>query len=181
MAATPYLAPTYFSTFYFPSLVPAQVPILATSSCPYSDRDAYEAILEQLKSTSFFETVQFAGPVDWMPSGSAGTPVATVVPEGWEEFDEVDPAAVLRRVTFRLDLLVRDDEPLGRFKRLTQVEDSARAAIDGSDLGGGCLPALTRLRRASYDRRSLHPEQAVQIDGEFTYLVIPSSSLGMTS
>ena len=178
MGATPYFAPTYFSSFYFPPLVSTQVAPQPTF--PYADRDAYQAILQQLRATQLFEAVLFAGPVDRLPSGLSGSPVATIVPEGWEEFDEVDPGAVLRRVTFLLDLLVRDDDPLARFDRLAQVESSARAAIDGSDLGGGCLPALTRLRRAQYDRRSLHPEQTVRIDGEFTYLVSPLIPNGTT-
>lgn len=164
-----YFAPSYFPPSYFSPLVPS-APVEPTPST-YGDLDAYGAILGLLRGTKSFDAVLFSGPSDRHPAGSGPIAVATVVPEGWEEFDEVDPTVVLRRVNFSIELTVRDGDPLDRFGRLGQLESIARRALDGSDLGGGCLPGLTRLRRGRYDRRSLPPEQAARVDGEFTYLI----------
>jgi hypothetical protein len=86
----------------------------------------------------------------------------------------VDPVAILRRVEFSLSLLVRGDDPFGRFDELGQLEAVVQNAIAGSDLGG-CLPGLTRIRRGRYDQRSLQPEQILTLDGEFTYMIVPNS------
>ena len=43
--------------------------------------------------------------------------------------------------------------------------------INGSDLGGGCLSPLTRVRRGAFDPAAVYPEQRVVLQGEFTYLI----------
>lgn len=180
MATALYFAPTYFAPTYFTSLAPSLVPKPPVPPPPgstegYGDRDAYGAILAALEATGMFESVLFAIPPDRLTLAAAATPLVSLVPQGWEEFDEVDPTSILRRVSFSLHLLVRDDDAFGRAGRLGRLESAAHAALEGSGLGG-CLPALTRLRRAGYDPRSLHPEQAARIDGEFTY-ILGSSTL----
>jgi hypothetical protein len=182
MAASLYFAPTYFAPTYFvplaPSLVP-KPPVPPPGWTPgYDDVQAYEAILAALEATGAFGSVLFAIPPDRLPLAAAATPLVSVVPGGWEEFDDVDPTAILRRVSFSLYLLVRDDDPLGRFGRLVGLDAAAHAALEGSGLGGGCLPALTRLGRARLDPRSLHPEQAARLEGEFTYIIGPSTITG---
>jgi hypothetical protein len=144
----------------------------------YDDLGAYRAILAALDATGAFASVVFAIPPDRLALAAGTTPLVSLVPEGWEEYDDVDPIAILRRVFFSLFVLVRDDDPLSRLGRLAELDTAAHAALAGSSLGGGCLPALTRLRRASLDPRSLHPEQAARIDGEFTYIIDPSTIPG---
>ena len=182
MATSLYFAPTYFAPTYFvaldSSLVPEPpVPVPPGSTPGYDDLAAYRAILAALEATGAFGSVLFAIPPDRLPLGGAATPLVSVVPEGWEEFDDVDPTSILRRVSFSLYLLVRDEDPLARLGRLTGLDAAAHAALEGTGLGG-CLPALTRLRRSRLDPRSLHPEQAARIDGEFTYIIGPSTITG---
>jgi hypothetical protein len=171
MATTFYFAPTYFAPTYFSPYTPVQPTVTPSASAAPGDRDAYAAIMSALDATGAFESVLFASPLDRLTLGAAATPLASIVPEGWEEFDEVDPTFILRRVSFRLELLVRDDDSFARFERLDALESAARGAIDGSGLGGICLPALSRIYRSHYDSRSLSPEQASRLDGEFTYIV----------
>jgi hypothetical protein len=183
MATSLYFAPTYFAPTYFPPLAPSQVPkppvpIPPGSTVGYSDLDAYRAILAALEATGAFASVVFAIPPDRLALAAGATPLVSLVPEGWEEYDDVDPIVILRRVSFSLFLLVRDDDPLSRLSRLVGLDSAAHAALEGSSLGGGCLPALTRLRRASLDPLSLHPEQAARIGGEFTYIIGPSTIPG---
>jgi hypothetical protein len=174
MATSLYFAPTYFSPYFFAPLdAPLAVPPV-TVAMPYGDRDAFKAILSLLKGTGAFERVFFANTLDRNALSPATAPTALLVPGGWEEFDEVDPVAILRRVEFSLSLLVRGDDPFGRFDELGQLEAVVQNAIAGSDLGG-CLPGLTRIRRGRYDQRSLQPEQILTLDGEFTYMIVPNS------
>ncbi len=180
MATSLYFAPTYFAPTYFPPLAPSQVPkppvpIPPGATVGYADVDAYRAILAALEATGAFASVVFAIPPDRLAIAAGATPLVSLVPEGWEEIDDVDPLAILRRVSFSLFLLVRDDDPLSRLGRLAGLDAAAHSAVEGSSLGGCCLPALTRLRRAILDPRSLHPEQVARIDGQFTYIIGPST------
>lgn len=171
---TPFFAPTYFSPYYFPPLVstvgdPTDPPIPAT---PYGDRDAFAAILARLEGTKAFASVLFGAELDRRAIGASTPPMVSLIPGAWEEADEVDPPCLVRRVGFRLVLLVRDDDPLARYEQLARLERAARQAIDGNDLGG-CLPSLTRIRSGAYDDSPLHPEGAARLDGEFSYLIDP--------
>ncbi len=186
MATSLYFAPTYFAPTYFPPLAPSLVPRPPAPTPPgstvgYGDLDAYRAILGALEATGAFASVVFAIPPDRLALAAGATPLVSLVPEGWEEYDDVDPIAILRRVSFSLFLLVRDDDPLSRLSRLVGLDAAAHAALESSSLGGGCLPALTRLRRASLESRSLHPEQVTRINGEFTYIIGPSTNLDVNS
>jgi hypothetical protein len=179
--STLYYAPTYFSPYYFTPLAASQG--AGPGNPPptvYNDRTAYEAILALLKATQAFDCVLFACSPDRQALGPSGASLASLMPSGWEEFDEVDPTAILRRVSFSLILLTRDSDPLLRFELLNRLEAIVHDALEGSNLGGGCLPALTRLWRGRYDQQSLHPEQSVRLDGEFTYIlgstVLPATS-----
>ncbi len=178
MATSLYFAPTYFAPTYFPPLAPSLVPVPPLpvppgSTVGYGDMDAHRSILGALEATGAFASVVFAIPPEKLALAAGLTPLVSLVPDGWEEYDDVDPTSILRRVSFSLFLLVRDDEPLSRLGRLAGLDNAAHAALEGSSLGGGCLPALTRLRRAGLDPRSLHPEQVARIAGEFTYIVAP--------
>jgi hypothetical protein len=161
-----YFSPSFFSPFYF---TPTSSP--ATASTPgYRDRDAFAAIISALEATGEFATVVIGSPLD--DRATAGNdPWALVTPTDWDEDDDADPIVSVRRVSFTLTIVVRDEDPGERFQRLDRLTAVAQDAIDGSDLNGGCLPALTRLRRGRLDDRPRHPEQRVIISGEFSYLV----------
>ena len=176
MASPLYFAPTYFSPYYFAPFSLSGGAQTTGTTTPYGDSDAFGFILALLKETGAFERVLFSGSLDTQHLNSSSVPSVLVVPGGWEEFDEVDPFAILRRVDFSLLLLVRDDDSFTRFDQLARLESVIHNSLEASNLGG-CLPALTRIRRGHYDLRSLHPEQMLQLDGEFTYMIDPNSSI----
>lgn len=167
-----FFAPTYFSPFYFPPLLlkkPDTPP--AEDETTYGDRDAFRQMTKALKALGVFADVIFGTTADRRPSGADATPVLVVTPVGWEETDEVDPTELLRRVFFKLTVVVRDEDPLTRFEQLDELSSLVQDAVDGSDLGGGALPALTTLRRGTYDANPIHPEQRATLHGEFSYLI----------
>jgi hypothetical protein len=165
-----YFAQAYFSRYYFPSLSTGD-PTPQQGGVPYSDRDAYAALTAVLNSTGMFADVAFGTTADRRPAGADLTPIAVITPVWWAEADDVDPFVIVRRVAFDLTVIVRDEDPVARFEMLDQLTELVQDAIDGADLGGGCLPALTMLRRGDYDPNPVYPEQRVFLRGEFTYLI----------
>ncbi len=167
-----FFAPTYYSPFYFPSLVTGGgAPAPGPGASPYRDRDAFGAIVAALTATGEFADVAFGTTLDRRAAGADRTPAAVITPDTWAEVDDVDPFQLVRRVTFTLTLVVRDEDPAARFDALDRLTNVAQNAIDGSDLGGTSLPALTLLRRGRFDPTSKHPEQGVILQGEFTFLI----------
>lgn len=169
---TRYFARDYFSPFYFPSLVAdggATVPP-PPSRFP-RDRDGFDGVVAALRGTGVFSEVFFGNPADRRGGGVDLTPAAIVTPDGWFEEDGVDPIELVRTVAFTVTIVARGNEPTERFDLLDRLGSVAQNAIDGEPLGGVCLPALTKLRRGHYDQDSVHPEQRVALQGEFTYLV----------
>lgn len=170
MSASPnrFFAPRFFSPSYFPSLAAAG----GVAPDPvYGDRDAYAALVASLVATGEFADVFFGTTSDQRPGGADSMPAAVVTPDGWAEADDVDPVVLVRQVSFTLTVVARAEDPLGRYETLDRLSCVAQNAIDGSDLGGTCLPALTKLRQGRFDPRSNQPEQSLILQGEFTYLV----------
>jgi hypothetical protein len=168
MFPTDYFSPSFFSPFYFSPTTTASAP---TAPAPgYRDRDAFAAIIAALEASGEFATVVIGSPLDDRVT-AGNDPWALVTPTEWEEGDDADPIVCVRRVSFTLTIVVRHEDPGERFQRLDRLTAVAQDAIDGSDLNGGCLPALTRLRRGRLDDRPRHPEQRVTLSGEFSYLI----------
>jgi hypothetical protein len=164
-----FFAPTFFSPYYFPSLVAAGRQGSGVSA--YRDRDAFVAILAALSATGEFADVFFGTTPDDRAGGADRTPAAVVTPESWTEDDETDPIVFVRRVSFKISLIVRDEDPLTRFDSLDRLSSVVQNALDGTDLGGGCLAALTKMRWGLFDADARHPEQRVVLRGEFAYLI----------
>jgi hypothetical protein len=137
----------------------------------YRDADAFSAMVATLASTGVFADVLFGTNPDRMSAGADLSPVAVITPEAWVEIDDADPNVIVRHVSFNLSLIVRDENPEWRFDELDRLSCIALNALDGSDLGGGSLPSMTRLQRGRYDSNSRHPEQRLEVLGEFTYLI----------
>lgn len=171
MTAPParYFAPTFFSPFYFPSLV--RDGGAGAAAPPYRDQDAYASIAAALGATGAFAGVFFGVTADTLTAGAGQLPAAVITPDLWFETDDTDPVVIVRRVSFLLTLIVRDDDPVLRFHKLDLLSSLAQNAIDGSDLGGGCLAALTKTRWGRFGTTPAYPEQSVVLHGEFTYLV----------
>ncbi len=174
MSSLPYNAPTFFSTSYF---APVGSPPVATfdPSTGYRDSDAFAAIVSALEATGEFAAVTLADNFARCGAG-APSPLASVNPVGWEEFDETDPTTLVRRVDFVVALQVREDDFSAAFKEIDRLASIVQDALDGSNLGGGCLPGLTLVRRGRFDREARHPEMRLQLAGEFSYLVANQSN-----
>ena len=63
-----------------------------------------------------------------------------ITPDTWFETDDCDPVVIVRHVSFTLTLVARDEDPLTRYQTLDRLTCISLNAIDGSDLGGVCLP-----------------------------------------
>lgn len=172
MATPPgrFFAPTYYTPYYFPPLVTAGGSP-GPGFSPSRDTNAFGAIVAALKATREFADVAFGTTDERRAAGADLTPAAVLMPESWAELDDTDPSPLVRKVTYTLTLVVRADDPGARFDALDRLTSVAQNAIDGSDLGGACLPALTLLRRGRFDPGSKFPEQAVILHGEFTSLI----------
>ena len=170
---SPYFAPNYFSNYYFSPLTffGATDPTLGPTSNGYRDKDAFNAIVQALTDTAEFAEVVIRINLETGVHVAERSPLAIVSPDAWMESDESDPVVYVRQVSFSLTLVVRDEDPFARYDALDRLSCIAQNVIDGSDLGGGSLPALTKLRRGRYDPRSEHPEQSVDLHGEFSYLI----------
>ena len=83
----------------------------------------------------------------------------------------LDPTVLVRRVMFAVSVIVREDDPFLRFALLDRLSSVVQNTLDGSNLGGGCLPSLTKTRRGHFQAGVGFPEQSIVIQGEFTYLI----------
>lgn len=170
MFPTAYFAPSYFAASYFAGAAPAVVP-----GSGYRDRDGLAAIVAALATTRAFAAVTLGAPIDRARVGVDRSPLAAVLPDSWSESDDADQSGVLRVVAFQVVLSVRDADPSRGFDRLDRLSSLVQNALGGSDLGGGCVPALTRVRRGRFDVKPTGPESRVTLSGQFAYL-IPSPS-----
>ena len=170
---TQFFAPTFYTPFYFPSLVTTGGgTTIGLDGPPNSDGEAFASIAAALTATREFGDVTFGTTLECRAAGADRVPAAVITPNTWAELDDVDPIELVRKVCFTLTILVRDDDPLARYAALDRLTRIAQNAIDGSDLGGGCLPDLTILRDGRFDSSSRFPEQSVILSGEFAYLIL---------
>lgn len=175
----PYNAPTYFPPSYFYG--PASTIIVPVMPGPGCDQDAYAAMLALMASTGEFEEVIFGAATQRSQSGADTYPLAVLTPKGWEESDDVDPTSIVRREIFSISIVVASQDVLPQFDRLDRLSCAIKKAVDGSDLGGSCLPALTRIRSAHYVYSNHYPEQAIDLQGEFSSIHDPKANVPATS
>ena len=169
-----FFPPTFFSPFYFAEFAPFGQD--GTDSpdawgATYRDRDAFLAIRVALLVTEQFADVQLGFTPEQWTSGADRTPVAVITPDSWIELDDVDPVVSLRQVFFSLTVIVRDENAFTRYESLDRLSCLSQNVLDGTDLGGVCFPVLTKIRRGRFDAKSRHPEQAVILNGEFSYMI----------
>ena len=169
----PYDAPTYFAPAYFPGGAGAVSP--APPAPPQDpgglDGAAYSAVLALLSATGLFDEVIFGDPTQRGHAGAGHYPLAVVTPRGWEEADDYDPTSIIRRVSFTIRAVVRDEGEVGPFNRLDVIAAAVRGAVNGSDLDGACLPGLTRIFAGKYEGTGHFPEWSVELQGTFTAVI----------
>jgi hypothetical protein len=171
----PYNAPTYFPPAYFyGASSPAIVPV--SPSPDGFDPDSYEALIRLLKATGVFIDVIFGAATRRSQAGADTYPLAILTPKGWEESDDVDPESIVRRTTFTITVVVKseDDEP--EFDQLDRLSCAIKKVVDRSSLDGTCVPALTRIRSGHFVYSTHYPEQCIDLEGEFSSIIDPSSN-----
>jgi hypothetical protein len=139
-------------------------------SSPYRDRDAFQAIVTSLAGTGEFASVVFGTPAELDAIGADRVPAAVVMPTSWDEVPDTAPSAV-RKVAFAVTLVVRGESGAERFRLLERLTSVVQNAVDGSDLAGGCLPALTRVGKGRQELALKRLEGRAVLAGEFAYLV----------
>jgi hypothetical protein len=191
----PYNAPTYFapSYFYGPSSSTVNVPV-APDPTPTPDpaptptpvpvggvHESYSTLIALLEATGVFEDVIFGAAIQRSQAGADTYPLAVLTPQGWEESDDVDPTSIVRRMTFSITVVVTSQDALPQFDELDRLSSAITKAVDGSDLAGTCLPALTRIRSGHYVYSNRNPEQSIDLEGEFSSVINPVANVPATS
>jgi hypothetical protein len=179
----PYNASTYFapSYFYGPSSASDSVPVVPMPTPVRGDHNSYLTLIELLNATGMFEEVIFGAATQRGQAGADTYPLAVLTPKGWEESDDVDPTSIVRRVTFSITVVVTSQDGLPQFDQLNRLSCAIKTAIDGSNLDGTCLPALTRIRSGHYVYSNHYPEQSIDLEGEFSSIIDPLTNLPATS
>ena len=133
-------------------------------------------MLDRLGAIGSFDSVIFGEPTRRTGTGANTHPLAIVIPRGWTETDDTDPVLWVRRVLFTIRVVVRvEDDPLP-FDQLDQLAASVQAQVDLADLGGHCLPPLTKIQTGRYGAACQYPEWSIDLDGEFAVLIDPSAT-----
>ena len=169
-----FFPPTFYSPFYFADLgSPGQDGTESQDAwgATYRDTDGFRAIRKALHTTGQFSDVILGIAPERRSAGADQTPLVVITPDGWSELDDVDPAVIVRQVFFSLVIIVRDEDLSSRYETLDRLSCLIQNALDGTDLGGVCLPALTKIRRGLFAAGWIHPEQSVTLYGEFSYMI----------
>lgn len=170
--------PSYFAASYYPRAYFGEIESPPAAGSPPRDRDVYAAIRAILAATGAFADVVVGPPPATGLSAAGRDPRCVVTPLSWREEDDPFGSGCVRYSRFSLTLIVRAEEPWDRLDRLDRLAALAQAVLSGSDLGCGCLPALTRLCDGRFDREPAGPEQRVEIQGRFGYLIPDHSGRG---
>ena len=183
----PYNAPTYFapSYFYGPSTTAVDVPVTPDpppTPVPVAcDPYPYPALLALIGSTGVFEDVIFGAATQRSQAGADTYPLAVLTPKGWVESDDYDPTSIVRLETFSITVVVKSEDDLPQYGQLYRLSAAIKDIVDGSDLDGTCLPALTRIRSGQFVDSSRYPEQSIILEGEFSSIIDPLANVPATS
>jgi hypothetical protein len=169
----PYDAPTYFAPSYFYGASSSTVVVPDPVG---GDQEAYQALLALLMATGVFEDVIFGAATQRGQAGADTYPLAVLTPRGWEESDEFDPKSIVRLETFSITIVVTSQDALPQFDLLDRLSYAIKMAVDGSDLDGTCMPALTKIRSGRYVYSNHYPEQSIDLEGEFSSIINPATS-----
>lgn len=169
-----FFAPTFYTPYYFAEFVPFGSDTGDSQDAwgtTYRDRDAFKAIRTALSATREFAEVLLGIAPERQGAGADRSPLVVISPDGWTELDDVDPVVIVRQVFYSIVIIVRDKDPFLRYEMLDRLSCLTQNVLDGTDLGGVCLPALTKIRRGQFEKSSNSPEQFVNLYGEFSYII----------
>jgi hypothetical protein len=165
---------TFFSPWFFPPAYYAGGTLPSTNDPPpvvtYTDTDAFSAMSSALQATRAFAAVSYATSAN-PPSAAGQYPFASIQPTSWSEAQDSDGSGVLHRVSFNITLVVRDPLARNRNDFLNQLMAIVRTALNGSTLGGGCLPSQTQVLQGRLDPTAQPPEGRLVLGGQFAYRV----------
>lgn len=135
------------------------------------DSDVYDAMRTLLEQTDAFTAVGWSGEgIEDGPRSADLARLAVLTHVSADELDDVDPVEIVRKVSFKLEITAREEDPAERAKTLDRLQAAARKAVNGKSLAGLTLPALTMLRRETLGPVK-HPNQTLTLTGEFAYLI----------
>jgi hypothetical protein len=164
MALATYFAPRFFTAYYFPSFVDQTT--IRTSEI--ARHDGITELVLLLRDARIFDSVELSlgeKNNEQLPRSGIN---ALVRYQHWDDLDDFDSASILRKVSFRISVMVRGSDCLSRYELLNEIEPKVRSLITGISLAGS-LPGLTRLRHGSFATDGSTLEQTLHIDGEYTY------------
>ncbi|QDV38278.1 hypothetical protein [Tautonia plasticadhaerens] len=139
-----------------------------------SDREVYDTIVSALAATRSFGAVLIDEPGRG-PGGPSASPRAVVSPGPWTDDLTDDPEIALRRVSYRVTISVRGDDPRARSCQADRLSRAVSALLEGADFGGGCIPALSRIYRGESQASAGGGKATCELVGSFSYF-LPESS-----
>ena len=145
-----------------------------------SDHDAYDAMISCLAATRLFGSVMLDD-VDRGNAESFATPMAIVSPGPWTESRTDDPTRVVRRVSYRVTLRVRADDPRARFLEIDRLSHEVIARFNGANFGEGCIARLSTIQRGESRLSSGSGEALCELKGTFSFLAPASFATSITS
>lgn len=137
----------------------------------YRDRDSFQALIDILSSAGEFASVAFGLGSDPRGTDLMPRPLVRLAPDGWTETPDSTPGAFLRTVRYSLTIAVAHPDPWERFLAADRLSAVAQNLLDGSDLAGTCLAALSKLERGRFPSLDLHPELRIVLEGSFSYRI----------
>jgi hypothetical protein len=168
-----YLAATYFAPSYF-SAAGGVVAFGSGGSAVVRDWDVFEDLVGELEATGEFSDVVYLLPGEAVEAAGRN-PLAGVKPRGWVERPGGDGGSLIRTVRYELAIVVVDPEPRSRYAWGDRLACLAQNRIDGSSLGGACIPGLSVLRGGDLRDGGGADALMLVLDGEFAYAIDPAS------
>ncbi|MDX2038873.1 MAG: hypothetical protein SFX72_19665 [Isosphaeraceae bacterium] len=172
MAAQPYFAPTYFSSFYFGGFrATPPLSIGYGEDAAFCDQDAFEEMKRLFEATTAFGSVIFAANGERGEVYSGSPPLLVIAPTRWLETKELDPEQIVRQVEFELVLIVKSVETRDRLVETSRLEAIITHTLENAKLGDPCIPAMTHLTSARHDWRCKAPEHRLTLEGRFAFFI----------
>ena len=140
---------------------------------PVNDSAIYAEIMRRLTATGRFARVAYADEPEIKGKAANLTSLAIVIPgpgdeaDGW---DDPEWSQSVRKVSWTLEIRVREKDPVERDAIVGRLMASARKAIDRQSLLGVTVTEQTRLR-GDKPTTATPPERRQAMTGQFWYFI----------